>query len=128
SPDRQWITAIAANEIGGAFAIPVTGGAPRRICGGCPINWSPDGKFLYIGVEPDSLTSPGKARAIPLAPGEMLPQLPAAGITSPTVLALFPGSRLINAYFVSPGPDPSVYAYVKTKMHRNLFRVPLRND
>jgi hypothetical protein len=39
---------------------------------------------------------------------------------------LFPGSFLIDAYPVSPGPDPSIYAYVKTTTHRNLFRIPLR--
>jgi hypothetical protein len=38
---------------------------------------------------------------------------------------LFPDSYLIDAYGISPGPDPSVYAYVKTRMHRNLFRITL---
>ena len=27
---------------------------------------------------------------------------------------------------LAPGLSPSVYAYVKTAMHRNLFRVPVR--
>jgi hypothetical protein len=26
----------------------------------------------------------------------------------------------------APSPNPAVYAYVKTAMHRNLFRVPVR--
>ncbi len=39
--------------------------------------------------------------------------------------ALFPGSYLIDGYELAPSADPSVYAYVKTTMHRNLFRIPL---
>jgi DNA-binding winged helix-turn-helix (wHTH) protein/Tol biopolymer transport system component len=127
SPDRRWITTIAANDIGGGLAVPVTGGSPRRVCGGCPINWSADGKVFYVGVQPDSLTSPGKTLAIPLPAGQMLPNLPVTGIQGPDTSA-FPGSRLIDAFNVSPGPDPSIFAYVKTTMHRNLFRIPLRSE
>jgi hypothetical protein len=32
---------------------------------------------------------------------------------------------MIDAYEISPGPDPSVFAYVKTTVHRNLFRIAL---
>src|SRR5262249_21479016 len=112
SPDRRWITAIMANNISGGLAVPITGDPPRRICGGCPFNWSRDGKFFYIGVQPDSLTSAGKTLVIPLQAGEMIPDLPPSGIPSSDVSA-FPGSRLIDAYHVSPGPDPSTFAYVK---------------
>src|SRR5262249_32754185 len=126
SPDRSWITAIGANEKGGGLAVPVTGAAPRRICGGCPANWSPDGKFLYVGIQPDSLTDPGKTLAIPLAAGEILPAIPDSGVES-LGSAGVPGSRMINGYNLSPSSDPSIYAYVKTTMHRNLFRIPLRD-
>jgi hypothetical protein len=39
--------------------------------------------------------------------------------------ALFPGSSLIERYAISPGPDVSVFAYVKTTTHRDLFRIPV---
>ena len=40
-------------------------------------------------------------------------------------LAAFPGSRVIDGFRLSPGTDPSIYAYVRTTVHRNLFRIPL---
>jgi Tol biopolymer transport system component len=131
SPDRRWITVITTTpdesfgSLGGTFAVPIAGGAPRRICSGCPVIWSPDGKFLYAGVQPESRESPGTTRVFPLSPGEMLPTLPRLGMrnATPDDPKLFPGAYLIDAYGISPGPDPSVYAYVKTRMHRNLFRI-----
>ena len=55
----------------------------------------------------------------------MLPKLPPSGMRGPDDPELFPGSYLVDAYGISPSPDPSVYAYVKTTMHRNLFSIPL---
>ena len=129
SPDRHWITTAGtmANVGGGTFAVPVAGGAPQRICSGCPAMWAPDGKLLYLPLQASSLTDPGKTRVIPLQPGEMLPKLPPLGMRAQDDPKLFPGSYLIDAYGISPSPDPSVYAYVKTTMHRNLFRMPLRD-
>jgi Tol biopolymer transport system component len=131
SPDRRWITTSATmpDGIGGTYAVPVAGGAPQRICSGCGAIWGPDGKFLYVFVQQPSLGDPGKTRVFPLPPGEMLPKLPTLGMRAPAAPddpKLFPGSYLIDAYGISPSPDPSVYAYVKTTMHRNLFRIPLR--
>jgi Tol biopolymer transport system component len=128
SPDRRWISVVTeppAGGIGGTYAVPIAGGEPRRICSGCPVIWAPDAKFLYLGVQKPSLAGPGKTRVVPLPPGEMLPKLPPLGMTTPDNPDLFPGSHLIERYSISPGPDPSVFAYVKTTMHRNLFRVPL---
>jgi serine/threonine protein kinase len=138
SPDRRWIAAIAPSQdekAGGSFAVPVAGGPPRLICAsGCPVFWAPDGRFLYVTVELEGRMSPGKTLVIPVPPNQTLPTLPDSGILfqygSP---ALFqnglpaPGSRLIDRAFVGPGPDPSIYAYVKKTVHRNLFRIPLQN-
>jgi Tol biopolymer transport system component len=127
SPDRRWITAVTeppGGGIGGTYGVPVDGGAPRRICSGCPVMWAPDGKFLYLGVQRSSLASPGKTRVVPLPPGEMLPKLPPLGMRALDDPAMFPGSSLIERYGISPGPDPSIFAFVKTTMHRNLFRIP----
>jgi hypothetical protein len=88
--------------------------------------WSLDGKALYLVVQQSSLTDPGKTRVVSLQPGEMLPKLPPSGMRALDEPELFPGSYLIDASAISPGPDPSVYAYVKTTIHRNLFRIPLR--
>jgi dipeptidyl aminopeptidase/acylaminoacyl peptidase len=130
SADRRWITTVSNTTAGvgaGTLAIPVAGGAPRRICSGCVVIWAPDGRYLYLSVQAGSRTSPGKTRLVPLPPGEMLPKstnpLGMVGLDDP---AAFPGSRLIDGYGISPGPDPAVFAYVKTTVHRNLFRIPLR--
>src|SRR6266446_6291199 len=126
STDRRWITTSTTmpNGIGGTYAVPFDGGVPQRICG-CTVMWAPDGKFLYVVVQTASLTGPRKTRVIPLPQGEMLPKLPPRGMGAADDPNLFPGSWLIDASSVSPSPDPSVYAYVKTTTHRNLFRIPL---
>lgn len=87
------------------------------------------GSSYHVFVQKPSLADLGKTRVFPLEPGEMLPKLPPLGMLAPAAQddpTLFPGSSLIDVYGISPSPDPSVYAYVKTTMHRNLFRIPLR--
>jgi Tol biopolymer transport system component len=134
SPDRRWITTISpapeggAATDGGTLAVPTEGGAPRWICRGCglPAVWAPTGKFLYVGVRRESRESAARTIAIPIPPGESLPNLPPSGIQGLNIVSTIPGSRVIEAWNVSPGPDPSVFAYVKSTTHRNLFRIPLR--
>jgi hypothetical protein len=55
----------------------------------------------------------------------MFPDLPDSGIRGLDDAADFPGARIIEAIGISPGPDPSVFAYVKTTVPRNLFRIAL---
>jgi DNA-binding winged helix-turn-helix (wHTH) protein/Tol biopolymer transport system component len=128
SPDRRWMTAVTTmpNGMAGTFAVPLAGGAPQRICSGCPLLWSPGGKFLYLSVLAPSLDDPGRTRIVPLQPGEMLPKLPRSGIDALDDAKVFPGSSVINMYAIFPSPDPTIYAYVKNTMHRNLFRIPLQ--
>lgn len=124
SPDRRWLIAIVPS--GATIAVPTEGGPPRRICSdSCPVAWAPDGRFLYVGIAPNSRTSAGKTVAIPVAPGESLPNLPPSGIRGLDDAAAFPGSRIIDAWNISPGSDPSIFAYVKTTVHRNLYRIPV---
>jgi DNA-binding winged helix-turn-helix (wHTH) protein/Tol biopolymer transport system component len=128
SPDRRWVVSIMRpphGDGGYSMAVPVDGGPPRQICtSGCTVNWSANGKFLYIGVERPSRTSTGKTAAIPIPAGGTFPNLPPSGIRLEDALSI-PGARAIFGFNISPGPDPSVFAYVKTTVHRNLFRIPL---
>jgi eukaryotic-like serine/threonine-protein kinase len=132
SPDRRWVAVSLPapdDRTGAIVAVPTAGGIPRRICEGYrPVAWAPDGKYFYIGVARSSRTIPGKTLAIPLRPGESLPDLPASGIRGPDYTAVFPGSRVMEGWAITPGPNPSVFAYVKSTMHRSLFRIPLRNQ
>ena len=130
SPDQRWISAMTntpGGSRGGTFAVPADGGAVRRICGGCFPLWAPDGKYLFLSLQQPSLSDRGKTRVVQLPPGEMLPELPPSGMTGVDDPKVFPGSRLMEGFRFSPGPDPSTFAYVKTTMHRNLFRIPLQD-
>jgi hypothetical protein len=132
SPDRRWIAVSLPrtdDRTGDIVAAPTAGGAPRRICEGFrPVAWAPDGRFFYVGVARSTRTSPGKTLAIPLRPGESIPAIVPSGIRGLEDAAAFPGSRVIEGWGITPGPDPSVFAYVKSTMDRNLFRIPLRNQ
>jgi DNA-binding winged helix-turn-helix (wHTH) protein/Tol biopolymer transport system component len=132
SPDGRWII-VGTTSLkcgGGALAaLSTTEGAERCICQEpCMAAWAPDGRFLYLGLEPPSRTGPGKTIAIPVPPGEMLPTLPVTGVHGLDDVADFRGARIINGWGISPGPDPSIFAFLKTTMHRNLFEIPLPND
>lgn len=129
SPDGRWIVAVMPLSDGSTaatMALPTSGGAPRRICENyCPVAWAPDGEYLYVGVERSSRSGPGKTLLIPMPGGGRLPRLPDSGIRGLEDGIELPGVRVIEAWDISPGPDPSIYAYVKTTVHRNLFRIPL---
>lgn len=133
SPDRRWAIAITrattnADEPRALIpevAVPTLGGQARAICPGpCAVTWSPDKKWLYVTVVPASRTDTGKTVALPILPGQSLPNLPAGGIGSVEEALALPGARLIERGGIIPGLDLETYAYVKTIVHRNLFRIP----
>jgi hypothetical protein len=64
--------------------------------------------------------------AVPVPPGETLPPLPASGIRGEADGLAIPGSKTIERGDVTPGLDPSTYAYMKSEVHANLFRIPLQ--
>ena len=130
SPGRHWITAAIptapAKALPAIMAIPLDGGAPRRICANfCRSNWSTDGRFLFLSVEEASLTSPGRTLAVPIGADEKLPDLPPGGIAplahpdAPAGIVSIPHASLV------PGKDPNHYAWVNTTAHRNLYRISL---
>jgi hypothetical protein len=126
SPDRRWMIAdVPLPDSDVIMAIPIRGGSSRRICTWCSVDWAPDGKLLYVGLAPNSHTTRGTTLAIPVAAGETLPKLPTLGIRGPEDAKGLPGSRLLDGWFLSPGLNPSIFAYVKTTMHRNLYRIPV---
>jgi len=133
SPDRRFVILFArapeskAPNAVDTVAIPVAGGPARRICHVCETTWSRDGKYFYVGIAPPSRTDPtGRMVAIPVPAGETLPPLPAAGIRTEAEALAIPGARIIEQGRIAAGPDPSTYAYVKSAVHANLFRIPLQ--
>jgi Tol biopolymer transport system component len=126
SPDRRWVIADVPLPNDDAIrAIPTRGGSSRRICTWCSVDWAPDGKFFYVGLPPNSHTTRGTTLAIPVPAEETLPKLPSSGFRGPEDAKSLPGTRVLDGWFLSPGPDPSTFAYVKTTMHRNLYRIPV---
>jgi WD40 repeat protein len=124
SPDGNWLIVIAAasGDANAAtfesIAMPVHGGAPRKICPGpCRVVWSPDGRYFYMSI-------PGKTIAIPLPAGKSLPDWQPSVINLPDV-AKVPGSLLMDHEYISPGAEPSTYVFTKTDLQRNLFQIPL---
>ncbi len=129
SPDGRWVAAQDASSWGALVLYPVGGGAPRRVCTGCSMpqgtdpvppsmTWAPDGRFVYLKFATSTY-------AIPLQPGQVLPSLPASGFASKEAVAALPGARLVSAQDVYPGPNPSIYAFVRVSTQRNIYRVPV---
>jgi Tol biopolymer transport system component len=129
SPDGRWVSAETPTQFGATMVYPAGGDPPTLICGGCNppqgtelvparLSWTPDGRFL-------NLILAGSTFAIPLQPGQMLPPIPAAGFQSKEAVAALPGARLISEASVFPGPNPSIYAFMKVSTHRNIYRVPV---
>jgi DNA-binding winged helix-turn-helix (wHTH) protein/Tol biopolymer transport system component len=129
SPGRRWVMAVIPVPEGSGIefvAIPVDGGPPRIMCASyCVPKWSSTGRFLVIPVEAPSRTSPGRSLAIPVGPGEALPQLPGEGIEPLAQADVVPGAQSIARGELVPGRDPAHFAYVNTAEHRNLYRISL---
>ena len=120
SPDGRWLVAMAPAPDRAAIdtiAISTEAGERRVICPGrCPVAWSRDGKYLYIGVGPKA------TMAIPIKPGELPERIPTGFSLAESNVR----GRMIDGLDISPGPDPSTFAYVKAMTHRNLFRISLQ--
>jgi DNA-binding winged helix-turn-helix (wHTH) protein/Tol biopolymer transport system component len=129
SPGRRWVMAMGPAREGTGVkpvAIPVDGGPQRTLCANlCIPKWSSTGEFLVIPVEPPSRTSPGRSLAIPVGPGESLPELPRGGIEPLAQASVMPGAQSIARGQLVPGRDPAHFAYVNTTVHRNLYRISL---
>ena len=69
------------------------------------------------------MQSLGKMVAIPVLPETGLPDLPEGGIQSGAQALAIPESRVVEQANIVPGLGPGTYAYVKSTVHRNLFRI-----
>ena len=137
SPDAKWVVALAARSGEEASAAvmgyPVGGGNAMSLCERCLVRWAPDGKLLYVsfqtwdanGAEPRESEKPHKTFVIPLTRSQTFDDLAARGFKSDAQLAALPGVRQIDQPFILPGPEPSVYAFPRGTVHRNLYRIPL---
>ena len=67
SPDRRIAVVGRASPDVHTAAVAIGGTVKRKICKGyCPVAWDPSGKFLYVGVQPNSSVATGKTAVIPI--------------------------------------------------------------
>lgn len=127
SSDAKWaaVQLEGENNQPQTVAIPTDGGAPIPVCTGlCDLNWSANGKFLYVTPFPEEMADM-QTYAVPIPAGKALPDLPAGGFHSEKEIAAIRGVRKIGVGRLTPGPDPSLYATSKAVRHYNLFMIPI---
>ena len=125
SPHGDWWLSGFAPVI----ALPTQGGPPIRICNFCGVAWGPGDKFLYLRFRDIGEMGGGRTIVIGLPPGKDLPKLPEAGLISAAdvkALNVVAEIDMKGMTIFAPGPNPSIYAYVRTSVQRNLFRIPLK--
>jgi len=130
SPDRLLLSFNIANPPSDPHTAiySIDGGGLQRFGDGYSTpGWSPDGRYVYVEIEPSSRENPaGKTAAIPIPAGHALPLIPPAAIHQPAEWAKVPGVKIVEHDHISPGPNPSTYAYIQPSVHANLYRIPLR--
>jgi eukaryotic-like serine/threonine-protein kinase len=133
SPDRHMVIVIGAaagiqySKAGALLAVPLDDRPARPVHDSWGFaRWSPNGRYFYVEMIPASRDSPGRTAAIPVPPGKTLPPFPADAVHNLAAWANIPGVKIVEHASIAPGPDPSIYAYVKSSVHANLFRIPLR--
>jgi eukaryotic-like serine/threonine-protein kinase len=144
SPDGAWAIAIAtfAANVGGQLVAISTRGLPTRVLcsfcsgGGGParvhapsMSWTRDGRLLLVSaqyISRGALNGPPSTIAIPVQPGQPLPDLPAGGIKSAEDYLEIAGARTIPKLNVLPGATPTQLFFYESTVVRNLYRVLLR--
>ncbi len=130
SPDGKWVATWVGSDVN---LYPSAGGAATRVCTGCAsggaenrgvtpplINWSRDGKTLYLFSEKIS-----HSYLVPLQDGQILPTLPAAGLKLSSVEESFSDARVVAHDRAFMSSSPAVYAYPIVTTHRNIYRIPV---
>jgi len=136
SPDGEWLavweekaSAIAFFSSDGTRRIVMcetcgTAGGEDRGITPPMVSWSRDGKRFYLHETPTSGDSElVKTYVIALQTGRMVPDLPASGFQSRQAVAHALGARLLSDERAFLSPDPSVYAFPRPAVHRNIFRI-----
>ncbi|HMC66963.1 MAG TPA: hypothetical protein VKI65_18645, partial [Gemmataceae bacterium] len=124
SPDSQWLVAASlAQDV--TLGFPLGGGPPVPLYAGyLRLQWSPDGRLIFMSVGIKGKEIRGTTYAVPLLPGRVLPEIPAGGFRSEAEIAKLPGVRLIDVFDAAPGPTAEVYAISRETVQRNLYRIP----
>ena len=125
SQDGRWVLAVTRgpdrDHPYSVDAFPVDGGPIVPVCLGiCPASWDRTGTSLYLSVP---TADDRNIYALPLQ-RTGLPKLPPAGISSTQELVNMKVPILAPGIMESGG-TPSQYAYTRSTVRRNLYRIPL---
>ena len=101
-------------------AFPLDGGPPIQIGAAFIfLGWSLDGRSMLIVGSHRSLShSTG-------SPATCSPRIPAGGFHSEEEITRLPGAHRIDAEGLVPGPSAGVYAFYRSTIQRNLYRIPI---
>jgi Tol biopolymer transport system component len=126
SPNGRWVLVTRGRpgtekRLFTVYAYPVEGGEAAPVCDDCFVDWGPGGKFLYVSFGFFAAYNV----AIPIPSGEALPALPDNGLQGKEDARALPDVRILESGEIAPGPDPSIYAFVRSTVQRNLYRIPL---
>jgi Tol biopolymer transport system component len=131
SPDGKWaIVSVSGTGESGSLTnsvVSIEVGTIEPVCVGCQVTWGPDGKWLYATIVPDSRgPAPPGLLAIPLSATQRPPESLASLLAEAAAGKIPAGTRLIAGQTeIAPGPNPSVFAFTRSDMQRNLYRIPL---
>jgi serine/threonine protein kinase/Tol biopolymer transport system component len=133
SPDGQWIIALGPalgkEKLTAVFAYPIQGRASVRICTYCDAAWSHDAKFFFLRLRAEGSGEGGKVFVIAQAPGRPTPDFPSGGVDREKDLSGLPVVQKLDLEGISHisfGHDPSVYAFSRVSVNRNLYQIPLQ--
>jgi WD40 repeat protein len=128
SPDGNWLAAWVGTDV---MIYPSGVGTPKLLCPDCggagaeergvtppAVSWSRDGKELYLYSSRTQQTY-----TVPLRPGQVLPALPASGISWSNGPPPVAGARLIPQPRAFMSGNRTVYAYLRLATHRNIYRI-----
>jgi Tol biopolymer transport system component len=123
SPDGGWVygwgplpgDGPAANQV-----YSLDGKPPISLGATVQVAWAPGGALLI-----DVAATTPQAFFLPLAPGQILPNIPAGGFHSDEEIARLPGAHRIGGRLITLGPTPDVYAFYHGNTQRNLYRIPV---
>jgi hypothetical protein len=123
-PGGRWIEAwapMAPDKPSAVQMFPLDGGTPITVGSNTLLQWSGSGDCVWItaGAVPENISY-----IVPLPKGKLLPPIPAGGFHSEEEVARLLGARKIDA-LGAPGPTVDVYAFGRSTVQRNLYRIPI---
>jgi hypothetical protein len=128
SPDGKWAVVGAPgtgeSQTAGTMAVSLESGKSKPLCAGCFAIWGPDGRWMYASIT-GGVSNAGNRLAVPLRGTQEPPDSLAAVLAEAAKGTTPPGVRPLTNRVIAPGPDPTTYAFAKSDVQRNLYRIPL---